>query len=76
MSGAVEAAHDFLQTLHPQHGETVHRYAIRLYDWQMEVYSAHAMTDLWVPFHTHPKKVQDGWIAMASERMIGEACNG
>jgi hypothetical protein len=62
----------FMNSIHPEIGMTVKEYAYHLFMWQMEYYSAHAMTDLPKDmdiFLSLPKKTQQGWYNIAKQRM-------
>lgn len=66
--GPVQDVRNNLARMKRQAGEPAEDFANRLYSMQMEIYSAWAGRDLWVPFFTLPKKVQEGWIKRAENQ--------
>lgn len=53
----------------PGKGESAEDFAMRLYDMQMEIYSAYSMSDLWTPFAGLSTKIQKQWVASAKKQM-------
>lgn len=64
-----EDAYANVNRMKPMKGESAEDFANRMYSMQMEVFSAWAGHDLFTPFFTLPKKVQNGWIEKAKEKM-------
>lgn len=65
----------FMNSVRPEKNMTVKEYAYLLFMWQMEYYSAHAMTDFpkdMDTFMSLPKKTRQGWFNQAKKRMLQE----
>lgn len=58
-----------IDRMKPVKGESVKDFAARLYEMQMEVYSAYAGRDLGAPFYALEQSIQRQWISLAKEKM-------
>ncbi len=69
---ATDGLDTFMDNIHPGESMTIEDYAYLLFMWQMEYYSAHAMTDIPKDMETFlslPKKTRQGWYSKAKQRM-------
>lgn len=62
--GAVATVRSELRRIKPNKDDTVESFAEKLFHWQMEIYSAHAGTDLDAAF-PYDKKTREGWFETA-----------
>lgn len=71
---AVEAVRNSMKGLTPESGEDRENLARRMFYFQMEIYSAHAMTTLYSAgdFECLTAKVQRGWLVAADKKLKGE----
>lgn len=67
--GAVDTVRRYIGEMQSGEGESVEGFAIRMYEMQMEIYSAYAGRDLDVPWGHIKKEYQDGWLKKARKKM-------